>query len=253
MGRAFLVVFVLLSNIYFSQNKLNLIPYPQKVNINNGFFTIPDVIILNSNLPKSETEYFKNKLSSGLKFQDFGKSDAHLVYSQLPKSTASDKNNEFYSLEITPKQIFVKSYTKQGYFLALQTLIQLFENHKNDKKIPALTIEDQPKFSWRGMHLDVCRHFFTVDEVKKYIDYLAMYKLNTFHWHLTDDQGWRIEIKKYPKLTQIGSKRKESMIGAYVDNTFDGKPYESYFYTQDQIKDVVKYAQDRHITVVPEI
>jgi hexosaminidase len=82
-----------------------------------------------------------------------------------------------------------------------------------------MKIEDQPKFAWRGMHLDVCRHFFTVDEVKQYIDYLAMYKLNTFHWHLTDDQGWRIEIKKYPKLTQIGSKRKESMIGAYVDNT----------------------------------
>uniref|UniRef100_A0AAU6WVV5 beta-N-acetylhexosaminidase n=1 Tax=Chryseobacterium endophyticum TaxID=1854762 RepID=A0AAU6WVV5_9FLAO len=92
-----------------------------------------------------------------------------------------------------------------------------------------------------------------MEEVKQYIDYLAMYKLNTFHWHLTDDQGWRIEIKKYPKLTQIGSKRKESMIGVYVDNTFDGKPYGPYFYTQDQIRDVVKYAQDRHITVVPEI
>ena len=103
------------------------------------------------------------------------------------------------------------------------------------------------------MHLDVSRHFFTVEEVKQYIDYLAMYKMNTFHWHLTDDQGWRIEIKKYPKLTQVGSKRKESMIGAYVDNTFDGKPYGPYFYTQEQIKEVVNYATERHITVVPEI
>ena len=173
-----------------------------------------------------------------------------MLYSKL--TNKSKLNKEFYSIEISPKQIHIKSYTEQGYFLAIQTLIQLFETHKNGS-ISALKIEDEPKFQWRGMHLDVCRHFFNVEEVKQYIDYLAMYKLNTFHWHLTDDQGWRIEIKKYPKLTQIGSKRKESMIGAYVDDTFDRRPYGPYFYTQEQIKDVVKYAQDRHITVVPEI
>lgn len=253
MIRAILIFFVLLSNTIFSQNKLNLIPYPQNVNINEGNFTLPETFILNSELPKNETQYFKKRLSSDLKFKDSNKSDANLVYSQLPKSGNSAQNDEFYSLEITPKQIHIKSYTKQGYFLALQTLIQIIQNNQKNKQIPAVKIEDQPKFAWRGMHLDVCRHFFTVEEVKQYIDYLAMYKLNTFHWHLTDDQGWRIEIKKYPKLTQIGSKRKESMIGAYVDNTFDGKPYGPYFYTQDQIKDVVKYATEMHITVVPEI
>ncbi|SIQ97399.1 hexosaminidase [Chryseobacterium sp. RU37D] len=253
MVRAFSIIFLIVSNVFFSQKKLNLIPYPQKVNVNEGFFTIPAVIMLNNNLPKGETEYLKKRLNSDVKFQVSKGEESDLVYSQLTKTNNSVQNNEFYTLEITPKQIQIKSYTKQGYFLALQTLIQLIQDHKNDKKIPALKIEDQPRFSWRGMHLDVCRHFFTVEEVKQYIDYLAMYKLNTFHWHLTDDQGWRIEIKKYPKLTQIGSKRKESMIGAYVDNTFDGKPYGPYFYTQDQIKDVVKYAQERHITVVPEI
>lgn len=244
---------VLLSNAFFSQTQLNLIPYPQNIKLNAGTFTISDVLILSNELPKEETEYFKKKIGSNFKFQHSDKSDAQLVYSQLRKSKHSQQNNEFYTLEISPKQILIKSYTKQGYFLALQTLIQLIESNQNNKKIPCLKIEDQPKFAWRGMHLDVCRHFFTVSEVKQYIDYLAMYKLNTFHWHLTDDQGWRIEIKKYPKLTSIGSKRKESMIGAYVDNTFDGKPYGPYFYTQDQIKDVVKYATDRHITVVPEI
>lgn len=251
MVRTVLTLFILLSNVAFSQNKQNLIPYPHNIQINEGKFTIPEVLKLNKDLPKNETEYFKKRVGSMVKFQDSGKSEAQLVYVKLSKAPVGKE--EFYSLDISPNQIQIQSYTQQGYFLALQTLIQLFEEHKADRKIPVLKIEDQPKFAWRGMHLDVCRHFFTVEEVKQYIDYLAMYKLNTFHWHLTDDQGWRIEIKKYPKLTQIGSKRKESMIGAYADNTFDGKPYGPYFYTQDQIKDVVKYAQDRHITIVPEI
>jgi hexosaminidase len=119
-------------------------------------------------------------------------------------------------------------------------------------EIPALTIHDYPKFAWRGMHLDVSRHFFEVDFVKKYIDLLAMYKFNTFHWHLTDDQGWRIEIKKYPKLTEVGAWRSGSMIGHYIDQKLDSIKYGG-FYTQDQIKEVVDYAQKRHITIIPEI
>ncbi|RNA62771.1 beta-N-acetylhexosaminidase [Chryseobacterium nematophagum] len=246
------IIFILLfSNIVFSQTKLNLIPYPQNIKINKGEFIIPDVLVLSNHLPKEETEYLKTKLK--ITFQESNNRDAHIVYSKLQPFESSIKNEEFYTLTILPHQIQISSYTNQGYFLAIQTVIQLFEEFKNEKKIPVLKIEDYPKFSWRGMHLDVCRHFFTVDEVKQYIDYLAMYKLNTFHWHLTDDQGWRIEIKKYPRLTQVGSKRKESMIGAYVDHTFDGKPYGPYFYTQEQIKEVVTYAKERHITIVPEI
>jgi len=253
MIRVFLLFFSMVSTAAFAQKVLNLIPYPQKVQMNDGNYMISGTLILNDNLPKEETEYFKKKMGSDLKFQNSWESGARLVYTQLPNADASDHLKEFYSLKITSEQILIQSYTKQGYFLALQTLIQLVRQYKDSGKIPAVTIEDQPEFAWRGMHLDVCRHFFTVEEVKKYIDYLAMYKLNTFHWHLTDDQGWRIEIKKYPKLTQAGAKRKESMTGAYADNTFDGKPYGPYFYTQDQIRDVVKYAAGRHITVVPEI
>ncbi len=184
---------MLLSSLIFAQNKLNVIPYPQNVQLNNGNFSIPDVLILSDDLPENETEYFKKRLNSEIRFKISKKAEAQLIYSQLPNAPAGKE--EFYILEVSPKQIHIQSYTKQGYFLALQTVSQLFENYKTEKKIPALKIEDQPKFAWRGMHLDVCRHFFTVAEVKQYIDYLAMYKLNTFHWHLTDDQGWRIEIK----------------------------------------------------------
>ncbi|WP_263602785.1 family 20 glycosylhydrolase [Chryseobacterium sp. PET-29] len=255
MIRAFLLILLFFSGVAFSQNKLHLIPYPQKVEFQKGEFIIPENFKFDKNLPVKETAYFKKRTAGMFTFSSGKKEEgAHLVNTLFtPQSVIGQQKKEKYSIDISPRAIVISSNTDQGYFLALQTLIQLLEQYKDSGKIPAMKIEDEPKFAWRGMHLDVCRHFFTVDEVKQYIDYLAMYKLNTFHWHLTDDQGWRIEIKKYPKLTQIGSKRKESMIGAYVDNTFDGKPYGPYFYTQDQIKEVVKYAQERHITVVPEI
>nr|WP_315033660.1 family 20 glycosylhydrolase [uncultured Chryseobacterium sp.] len=256
MIRTFFALFMLVSTVIFAQNKLNLIPYPQKIEFSKGEFTIPENFVLDENLSKKEREYFK-KYFGKFFTPIYGKKEKlHLVDALFPPSAvplSEEQKKEKYAIEISSRGIVIQSYTDQGRFLALQTLIQIFDQYKDVKKIPAMKIEDQPKFAWRGMHLDVCRHFFTVDEVKQYIDYLAMYKLNTFHWHLTDDQGWRIEIKKYPKLTQIGSKRKESMIGAYADNTFDGKPYGPYFYTQEQIKDVVKYAQERHITIVPEI
>lgn len=255
MYRFLLIFSVLFPTLFFGQNKLNLIPYPQKVEFQKGEFIIPGNFKLDENLPVKETAYFKKRTAGMFTFSS-GKKDegVHLVNALFtPQSVTDQQKKEKYSIEVSSREVIISSNTHHGYFLALQTLIQLLEQYKKSGKIPAMKIEDEPKFAWRGMHLDVSRHFFTVEEVKQYIDYLAMYKLNTFHWHLTDDQGWRIEIKKYPKLTQIGSKRKESMIGAYVDNTFDGKPYGPYFYTQDQIKEVVKYAQERHITVVPEI
>ena len=118
-------------------------------------------------------------------------------------------------------------------------------------EVPCAHIDDAPRFSYRGMHLDVARHFFSVDEVKRYIDLLAMHKLNVFHWHLTDDQGWRIEIKKYPKLTEIGSIRKYTMVEKNFDQ-YDNTPYGGY-YTQEQIRDIVNYAKERFITIIPEV
>ncbi len=163
---------------------------------------------------------------------------------------------EGYTLKITPSQVSLSANKAQGLFLGAQTLRQLLPAQPTAApfSLPALEAADKPRYAWRGMHLDVARHFFPVEFVKKYIDYLAMHKMNTFHWHLTDDQGWRIEIKKYPKLTEVGAWREGTLIGHYSDqpHQFDNKRYGG-FYTQEQIKEVVKYAQDRYITVVPEI
>ena len=142
-------------------------------------------------------------------------------------------------------------------FYGIQTLLQLLPTDKdsinnNQFQIPQLSITDYPRFQYRGMHLDVGRHFFGVDEVKKYIDYIAFHKFNTFHWHLTEDQGWRIEIKKYPLLTSVGGFRNGTIIGHHPGTGNDSIHYGG-FYTQQEIKDVVKYAKDRYITIIPEI
>ena len=168
---------------------------------------------------------------------------------------------EAYKLIISEKEVKILAATDQGAFYAVQTFRQLlpesFENKtfkEREVAVQCLRIEDKPQFKYRGMHLDVGRHLFSVDFIKKYIDALAMLKMNTFHWHLTEDQGWRIEIKKYPKLNEIAAFRKETLIGHYSDQPqqFDGKRYGGY-YTHEQIKDIVKYANNRKITIIPEI
>lgn len=170
---------------------------------------------------------------------------------------------EGYLLKVAPERVVIEAETPKGYFYAVQTLMQLLPADVYSPtpvaavtwSIPACDILDRPRYAYRGLMLDVVRHFMPVEHVKQTIDRLAMHKMNTFHWHLTDDQGWRIEIKKYPKLTRIGSQRKETLVGHYGENfpqPFDGKPYGGY-YTQDQIRDVVRYAAARHVTIVPEI
>jgi hexosaminidase len=164
-------------------------------------------------------------------------------------------NKEAYNLQISKKEIVINGASAAGLFYGIQSLLQMVPpQNQSTIKIACANIKDQPSYSWRGMHLDVSRHFFPVAFVKKMIDQMAKLKLNTFHWHLTDDQGWRIEIKRYPKLTQISSWRDETLVGHYTENDqkFDGIKYGG-FYTQEEIKDVVKYAQSRYITIVPEI
>ncbi|RYU92969.1 glycoside hydrolase family 20 protein [Emticicia agri] len=168
--------------------------------------------------------------------------------------------DEDYILKADAKGVILAGATGKGEFYALQSLLQLLPPQifsssleKGVKwTVPACTIFDRPRYGHRGGMLDVARHFFPVSFVKKYIDLLALHKMNKFHWHLTDDQGWRIEIKKYPKLTEIGSKRKESMKGHYNDWKFDGTPHGG-FYTQTEIKEVIAYAQKKFITIIPEI
>jgi hexosaminidase len=169
---------------------------------------------------------------------------------------------EGYRIKTTAQSMVLEANQPIGFFYALQTVFQLLPSNIYAQKgqnqaswrIPAVQIEDMPRYAYRGMHLDVSRHFFPLTFVKKYIDLLAVHKMNTFHWHLTDDQGWRIEIKKYPKLTEIGSKRKETLLGSYADRPekYDGKEYAG-FYTQAEIREIVAYAKARYITVIPEI
>ena len=161
---------------------------------------------------------------------------------------------EAYRLNVDANRIHVEG-ADAGAFYGMQTLIQLLPVTKQNKlEIGSVAIDDAPRFTWRGLHLDVGRHFFSVAFVKKYLDLMAQYKLNTFHWHLTEDQGWRIEIKKYPRLTEIGSRRSETVVDHKVDPyEGDGIPNEGGYYTQDQVREIVAYAAARHITVIPEI
>ena len=163
-------------------------------------------------------------------------------------------NKEGYVLTTTSEGIQINGQTENGVFYGCQTLRKSIpaEAQGADILLPAGSIKDEPRFTYRGMHLDVCRHFFPLEFIKEYIDLLALHNMNTFHWHLTDDQGWRIEIKKYPKLTEVGSKRNCTVVGKARSGKYDNIPYGG-FYTQEQAKEIVKYAQERYITVIPEV
>ena len=166
-------------------------------------------------------------------------------------------NAEGYTLDTNAKQIRIDGASAAGVFYGIQTLrksLPLCNGKAAQVSIPAVHIADAPRFAYRGTHLDVSRHFVTADSIRQFIDMLALHNINRFHWHLTDDQGWRIEIKKYPLLTKIGAKRAQTVVGhiGYDAEKYDGKPYDG-FYTQQQIRDIVKYAADRYITIVPEI
>ncbi|WP_176454147.1 family 20 glycosylhydrolase [Siphonobacter sp. BAB-5385] len=172
---------------------------------------------------------------------------------QLKLDSTQVPQKEGYQLRIHPKGVEITGHDPAGLFYGVQSFVQLLHQSKN-LRIPASQIIDYPRFSYRGMHLDVSRHWFQVPFIKKYIDLLAQYKFNTFHWHLTDDQGWRIEIKRYPELQKVAAYRKETLMGhkRELPHRFDGKKYGGY-YTQEEVREVVRYAAQRHITVIPEI
>ncbi|MCW9707828.1 beta-N-acetylhexosaminidase [Fodinibius salsisoli] len=172
-------------------------------------------------------------------------------------------NEEGYHLSVTEDNVAIEAPTSTGLFYGMQSLLQLFpaQIYQTDYSlvpqdtewtIPGVEIEDHPRFTYRGMHLDVARHFFPVDFIKRYIDLLAIHKMNRFHWHLTEDQGWRIEIKQYPKLTEVGAWRDSTLVGHYGSGHYDNQKYGGY-YTQEEIREVVDYAQKKHVTIIPEI
>jgi len=238
---------------------MGIIPAPISVQKQAGNFILSQETVLQADTLTNKAvqflvAYLQNKYMLKNKQQTYnGTAAANAII--LTSTGTENLPAEGYRLTIAPNQITIAG-KGAGLFYGIQTLIQLMPLERAaTAKLPCARIEDYPRFGYRGMHLDVCRHFFSVEFVKRYLDLMAAYKLNTFHWHLTDDQGWRIEIKKYPRLTQVGSQRAETLIGNYHDRMpqqFDGTPYGG-FYTQDQIREVIQYAASKYITIIPEI
>lgn len=165
----------------------------------------------------------------------------------------TDDNKEAYKLVVNDKRICISGASEAGVFYGIQTLRKSLPVARHiNVNLPAVEIYDKPRFAYRGAMLDVARHFFTVDEVKTFIDMCVLYNINRFHWHLTDDQGWRIEIKKYPKLMSVASQRKQTVVGRWCSGVYDGTPYGGY-YTQEEVRDIVDYAAKRYVTIIPEI
>ncbi|WP_207493835.1 glycoside hydrolase family 20 protein [Aridibaculum aurantiacum] len=254
--RYFFFLFLVL--IYGSASSQAIIPAPVEQTIQQGKFLMTErtQIVVTSDQLQVTAAFLNQHLKKyhGLQLPVVKKKSFPSAGNiTLSVSDSITPNKEAYQLLVNQNQITITGNSAAGVFYGMQSLLQLLPASRSSSiAVPAVSINDHPRFSYRGMHLDVARHFFPVDYIKRYIDFLALHKLNTFHWHLTDDQGWRIEIKKYPKLTSIGGYRNGTIIGRYPGKGNDSIRYGG-FYTQQEIKEVVKYAADRFITVIPEI
>lgn len=243
-----------------SADSISVIPYPNEVCINSGcfyaagaaFYCDPDAdsmsaSVVNEFMERLSMASGKESMASGTQGNGF----VFILDDSLGK--------EAYKLNVEKRKVTVRASEANGFRYAIQTIKQMLPAEifgkepapEADWKIRCVSIEDSPRFRYRGLHIDVARHFFSTDEVKKYIDLMEIHKMNILHWHLTDDQGWRIEIKKHPRLTEVGSVRKETVVGKNWQQ-YDGTPYGGY-YTQEEIKDIIMYAEAKGITVIPEI
>ncbi len=260
MIRLFSVLLAAMLAFYqgMAQKQVAIIPQPDKVVVDKGVFMInPEVDIFVENAAWiKEADLFNQVLNDLAGFElkvSVGK-PAGKPAIFLSKAAETGSGTESYSMNISPKQVSIQAANSTGIFYGLNNLLFLVEKVKQRDGfgVQACTITDAPCFSYRGMMLDVSRHFRSVDYIKKHLNHMALLKLNVFHWHLTDDQGWRIEIKKYPKLTEVGAWRDGTIIGSYPGTGNDNLRHGG-FYTQEQVKEIVAYAAERHITVVPEI
>ncbi|HEV2437306.1 MAG TPA: family 20 glycosylhydrolase, partial [Verrucomicrobiae bacterium] len=244
-----------------------IIPLPQKMELRSGIFKLtPDTSIAADSVSARTARFLAARVREVTGYPlnlISAKSGGGGNILLTTKDADTNLGLEGYALTVTPDSVVIRAPTQAGLFYGVQTLLQLlppdiFSTKRithEDWQVPCVQIEDWPRFNWRGLMLDASRHFFTVQEVERLLDAMATLKMNVFHWHLTDDQGWRIEIKKYPKLTQIGGWRPGVGFGLDPKSTTAYGPDGRYggFYTQADIREVVAYAAARHITVVPEI
>lgn len=267
----FIIAIMLMSISVMGQQQernISIIPEPVSMQKKGGHYVLPDEVVVSIPADKSTAyvnQLLKEKLSAapGKKVKLASSSADADIELLLNKSADSEIGREGYRLQVTPQKVVLKANDPAGLLYGVQTLFQLLPPQvESDKKeenvswqIPVVDITDYPRVEWRGLMLDVSRHFFTVDEVKQFIDNMVKYKYNIFHWHLTDDEGWRIEIKSLPKLTEIGAWRTEQVgwFGSLSDPAPDAPKNYGGFYTQDEIREVVAYAMERNVQVMPEV
>jgi len=243
--------------------KVNLTPRPLEITEGEGSLVLPqnfEICCTLADTIKTEAESFAAAINKATNLNATVTDNSSALIKTIWDNSRAE---EGYGLEITSEGISVKASTSAGFFYAFQSLKKILpanvmagvkDDNVKEYSLPVMTINDEPRFEYRGFMLDVSRHFFTVEEVKRMIDVMAAYKMNRFHWHLTDDQGWRVEIKKYPKLTTVGATRANSWtVDMDYGDYWTNAQYGPYFYTQEEIADVVDYCHERHIKVIPEV
>jgi len=268
-GAVIPVLFIITCTISFlscveERLDISIIPKPQSIELKKGWFVINSQTRILYNKGDMETANYLQKqlktdvdISLEVKELNNPKGTDNCIWILKAPELKNQLGEEGYYLQIDKSGIKISAATSTGIFYGIQSLRQLLPINKKEKTenqltIPCLSIKDKPRFSWRAFMLDEARHYKGMEVVKNLLDQMALHKMNVFHWHLTDDQGWRIEIKKYPNLTEIGSKRADTQIGGWDSDQYSGQPHEG-FYTQDQIREIVQYATERHIIILPEI
>ncbi|MEO8416397.1 MAG: family 20 glycosylhydrolase [Ginsengibacter sp.] len=261
LNKIILFFAVIFPFLLFAQQTVNLIPQPVSLKVTEGSFIIDgNTAIKFSHAPKellAAANFFSSYIKniSGYSLPLHKPNSRHI---ELKIENLKDIGDEGYQINVSPSSIVISANTKGGIIYGMQTLFQTLPAIRTNAalKVPCMQVTDYPRFKWRGMHLDVSRHFFSPELIKEYINLMASYKMNMFHWHLVDDPGWRIEIKKYPLLTKVGAWRVDE-----TDKDWSSRPqatpgeaatYGGY-YTQEQIKDIIKYSTERNVTIVPEI
>lgn len=242
---------------------INVVPYPNEVQMKSGEFCVAGTDVKYDAAADERTKALIEAFAQQLSLVTGAESAVSEDNGEIAFILDAEMPHEAYTLNVTKKGVEVKASGLNGFNYAIQTIKQMLPVEvfgkvaAADKKwtLPCVKINDAPRFGYRGLHMDVSRHFFDMDEVKRYLDIMEVHKLNTLHWHITDDQGWRLEIKKYPRLTEVGAVRKQTLVGhLFESEVYDGTPYgEGCYFTQDQVREILDYAAGKGITVIPEI